>query len=116
MAQSPYPLRVLPARPLLCRSVAGGAGRSSAVAGRPAEFEVAAHDEYGNRWFGEPAALAAAIPLEALLSSGGAEVAVAVQPTRDGRFLCSYTGRPCRCICSGGSSAAWDACWPVFES
>lgn len=49
VAQSPYPLRVLPAWPSARRCEVAGAGRSSAVAGQLAEFEVVAHDEHGNR-------------------------------------------------------------------
>lgn len=49
MADSPYPLRVLPAAPCARRSRVTGEGRSAAVAGGSAEFRVAAHDEFGNR-------------------------------------------------------------------
>lgn len=49
MADSPYPLRVLPGRPCprICEVV--GEGRSRAVAGRPAAFEIRIYDEFGNR-------------------------------------------------------------------
>lgn len=49
MAHSPYPLRVLPARPSAKRSVVSGPGRSAALAGSPAHFTIAACDEYNNR-------------------------------------------------------------------
>lgn len=49
VAQSPYPLRVLPARPAALCCAVEGPGRSAAVAGRPAEFTVEARDEFGNR-------------------------------------------------------------------
>lgn len=52
VAQSPYPLRVLPARPTAKCCAVEGSGRSAAVAGRPAEFVVEVCDEYGNRWEG----------------------------------------------------------------
>lgn len=52
VAQSPYPLRVLPARPAAKRCAVEGSGRSAAVAVRPAEFVVEVCDEYGNRWAG----------------------------------------------------------------
>ena len=50
VADSPYPLRVLPAKPCTRRSVVAGAGRGAATTGAPAAFTVAAHDEFGNRW------------------------------------------------------------------
>lgn len=49
VAHSPYPLRVLPARPCMRRSQVSGPGRSAALAGSPAHFTVAACDEFGNR-------------------------------------------------------------------
>lgn len=49
VADSPYPLRVLPAAPCARRCAVAGEGRSAAVAGAPAEFRVCVHDEYGNR-------------------------------------------------------------------
>lgn len=49
MAQSPYPLRVLPAAPCVKRCRVEGGGRCGAVAGVAAHFEVEACDELGNR-------------------------------------------------------------------
>lgn len=49
VAHSPYPLRVLPAKPSARRSVVSGSGRSAALAGSPAHFTIAACDEHGNR-------------------------------------------------------------------
>jgi hypothetical protein len=50
VAQSPYPLRVLPAPPCVKRCRVEGGGRCGAVAGVTARFEVEACDEFGNRW------------------------------------------------------------------
>ncbi len=49
VAHSPYPLRVLPAKPSARRSVVSGSGRSAALAGSPAHFTIASCDEHGNR-------------------------------------------------------------------
>lgn len=45
------------------------------------------------RWFGEPAQLRQLLPLEAKLTGGsGQEVAAELEATREGSFLCTYTG------------------------
>jgi hypothetical protein len=49
VAHSPYPLRVLPARPIARRCDVSGPGRSAAVAGATANFTIDALDEFGNR-------------------------------------------------------------------
>ncbi|KAI7844470.1 hypothetical protein COHA_001973 [Chlorella ohadii] len=91
VAQSPYPLRVLPARPATKRCTVEGSGRSAAVAGRPAEFAVQVCDEFGNRWSGPPEQLERLLPLEASLSSGNAELELSLEPTSDGLYRCTYT-------------------------
>lgn len=50
MADSPYPLRVLPARPDPRKCEVAGEGRSAASVGEPASFSILPHDQYGNRW------------------------------------------------------------------
>ena len=49
VAESPYPVRVLPGRPDPRRCTLSGAGRRAAVAAMAAEFSVEARDCYGNR-------------------------------------------------------------------
>ena len=49
VAESPYPVRVLPGRPDPRRCALSGAGRRAAVAAVAAEFSVEARDCYGNR-------------------------------------------------------------------
>ena len=50
VAESPYPVRVLPGRPDPRRCTLSGAGRRAAVAAVAAQFSVEARDCYGNRW------------------------------------------------------------------
>jgi hypothetical protein len=88
VADSPYPLRVLPGVPIASRCQVVGPGRSVAIVGRPATFEILTKDAHGNACAGD--GLAAALPLEAELTCGAATAFVAMQATRDGRFICGY--------------------------
>ncbi|KAI3425374.1 hypothetical protein D9Q98_009138 [Chlorella vulgaris] len=93
VAHSPYPLRVLPAAPCPKRCQVAGPGRSTAVAGQEARFCVEVQDGFGNRWSGDPAQLAAQLPLQASLCGGpnACELQLELKPTRDGVLECSYT-------------------------
>jgi hypothetical protein len=46
-----------------------------------------------HRWSGDAQQLLKVLPLEASLSNGKTDIGVGVEPTRDGLFQCSYTGR-----------------------
>ena len=61
VAESPYPVRVLPARAFArcCKVI--GEGRRSAVRYQPAEFQVEAKDRFGNTLAGD---MMAALPLK----------------------------------------------------
>ena len=61
VAESPYPVRVLPARAFPRRCAVVGDGRRAAVAGSPAEFQVEVKDRFGNLLAGD---MLAALPLE----------------------------------------------------
>lgn len=50
MADSPYDVRVVPARPSVKHCTVVGDGRRNTTVGRPAHFIVEARDEFGNRW------------------------------------------------------------------
>lgn len=52
VCHSPYPLRVLPARPTSRHCQVAGPGRSTAVSGAAAHFVIDALDEFGNRCVG----------------------------------------------------------------
>jgi len=49
VADSPYPVLLVPGPPHPRRCLVTGSGRSVAVAGSAAAFEVVLQDEYGNR-------------------------------------------------------------------
>jgi hypothetical protein len=49
VAESPYPVRVLPAKPSLKHCAVSGEGRRSAKAGHDTTFIIEARDRYGNR-------------------------------------------------------------------
>ncbi|KAK9842203.1 hypothetical protein WJX81_000327 [Elliptochloris bilobata] len=89
VAESPYPLRVLPGRPEPRRCTLCGAGRRAAVAGAAAEFCVEARDCHGNRCL--DAALEEGLPLEVELSSGAHSCEVVVSRQGNGCWLCVYT-------------------------
>ncbi|KIZ07366.1 hypothetical protein MNEG_0592 [Monoraphidium neglectum] len=96
VADSPYPLRVLPGPPCAARCTAEGAGRRAAAAGERATFSVVARDAFGNACDGlSAAALAAALPLSMQLVAGGggagAVTAVESAPGDGGRWQCAFT-------------------------
>eukprot|EP00887_Chlorella_sp_A99_P000144 scaffold16.g144.t1 len=92
ITNSPYPLRMLPGRPTPRKCAVRGEGRRAAVAGRQAACEVVAHDEFGNRWHGDADKLGQLLPLEAkLIDPSGADLPVALEPTREGLIVCTYT-------------------------
>lgn len=49
VADSPYPLRVLPGKPCPRKCEVVGEGRSRATACQPASFSILIHDQFGNR-------------------------------------------------------------------
>ncbi|GAB4815949.1 hypothetical protein N2152v2_002995 [Parachlorella kessleri] len=90
VADSPYPLRVLPGKPCPRKCEVVGEGRSRAIAGQPASFSILIHDQFGNRWFGDN--LAQLLPLEVSLEGpSGQEVQVVQEPQREGCYACCYT-------------------------
>ncbi|KAI8475786.1 MAG: hypothetical protein J3K34DRAFT_456142 [Monoraphidium minutum] len=94
VADSPYPLLVLPGAPAPARCTADGAGSRAAAAGAPAAFSVAARDAFGNACRGLRAReLAASLQLRARLvagGGGGGEVAVACAPRDGGVWECEF--------------------------
>lgn len=90
VADSPYPVRVIPAKPCPEKAYVHGPGRSQAVVGEAARFEIEARDSFGNRCFGD--GLAEDLRLDVHLEGpGGRQLPVEIASTRDGRLLCSYT-------------------------
>ena len=70
VAESPYPVRVLPGPPASrrCQVVWGGEGRRSAPAGTPLSLSVVAVDAFGNAW--RAGKLAEALPLRVAVTGG----------------------------------------------
>ena len=74
VADSPYPVRIVPAKPYFRNTVVQGQGRSHAVVNTATQFEIVLFDQYGNRC---PAPSPSntknsEIPLEAYLEGAGA--------------------------------------------
>lgn len=106
MADSPYPVRVESADPDPRKIVVRGPGRSFAIASKEANFEVIARDAFGNRYHGNKDALSKAmsaleVSLECsnALTSTDASIAVAIEPTSDGRLVCTYRAPDQSCYC-----------------
>lgn len=87
VADSPYPLRILPADPYPRKTLVQGPGRSLAVASTTARFDIQLHDEFGN-----PCSSTLEVPLETYLeNSTGHEIPISMTPNAlDGRLMCSY--------------------------
>jgi hypothetical protein len=130
VADSPYPLLVLPAAPALAQTRAAGTALRAAAAGRPAAFTVQAADRFGNPCDHlEAAELEAAQVIQArLLFTGGGglgggadELRVECGVRPGGRWECEYTaGAPGLYVLEvttaaaapqPGASAAGGACW-----
>jgi hypothetical protein len=94
VADSPYPVRVLPGAPDAGKTTVHGAGARRAAAGAPARFTVQARDAFGNACAGlAPAELPRALPLRAALlagARGAAAAPVACVPGEGGAWECSY--------------------------
>ena len=87
VADSPYPVRILPAAPYPRRTQIIGPGRSQAVSGTTSGFDILLHDEFGNRCTGP-----LSVPIEAYLQGpSGYKISVSL-PNTDvyGRFMCFY--------------------------
>lgn len=100
VADSPYPLRVLPdtpsprnsyvvPNPALATNSKPTTGTTVAAINTQSSFEIVACDQFGNQYFGDN--LDSLLPLNIELESNGIMCPVVVQVQRDGKFLCEYT-------------------------
>jgi hypothetical protein len=94
VADSPYPIKVLPGCLSSAHTTTAGPGLKAAAPGAAATFRVQGRDAFGNACEVLPAAaLASALPLRAaLLAGAGGSVAaeVACVPQDGGYWECSY--------------------------
>jgi hypothetical protein len=115
VADSPYPVRIVPAKPYSRNTVVQGKGKSHAVIGTPAQFQIILFDKYGNQCSSVPTSSSSSssaplsfskndkilseVPLEAYLEGAGAgpmnsnkiPVHIGVDTIQEDALLCSYT-------------------------
>jgi len=96
VADSPYPLLVLPGPPSLFQTTTSGAAHRTATATQPAAFTVQARDALGNPCDNLAASeLTAALRLRARLRAGGAEgvgdIGVVCLAQGGGKWECAYS-------------------------
>lgn len=86
VAESPYPVRVLPNKPSPRQCTLGGANYSHAKRHNLSEFSVEAKDKFGNRCFSVEE-----LPVEVrIIAPSGADIPVGVQE-KGGKWVVTYT-------------------------
>ncbi|WPT17929.1 Radial spoke head 10-like protein B [Picochlorum sp. SENEW3] len=89
VADSPYPVRLLPGAPCYKTSLIRGEGKAWATCGQEAKFEILIRDKFGNCCSGHQ--WQDLIRLSFRLEGSLSEKHVDCIPTGDGRLLCSYS-------------------------
>jgi len=99
IADSPYPLRVLPGDPFLKTTRVEGPGREGACCGEKAFFEVLVCDKYGNICSGASWYENSPIYIRLEGNKYKEEIPISSEFTTDGRILCEYTAPEVECYC-----------------
>lgn len=99
VADSPYPLRVLPGDPFLRTIKVEGPGKEVACCGKISVFEVLVNDKYGNRCSGASWHKKSEICIRLEGNKYKEEIPISRKFTSDGRILCEYTAPEVECCC-----------------